>query len=303
MAQAGAWVPEPGQFYLELRGIFVTATQGFAPSGARRRLEARSLVMNGLAGGAVNARLTDGAAQLYGEVGLATRLALIADFSLAHAVTVEREGTRDLSSAGIGDADVGLRLVLLDEEVSCAVEARLGIPTGRSDGEVPLGSGDLRGEFTLHLGRVWEHVPFFVQVALGAELRGSGTQRVESPGLTSSVHATHVDYASGLVYAAEVGYVARVGERLRLSPALRVDGLYGSRRPSTEEPASLYVDPVTPASLRYVRLSVQLSAEFSTAQRTRGRGAVIVSLGGGAFVWGQGLPAAGQLTLALGYKR
>ena len=294
-------MPEPGHFYLELRGLFVTATQGFAPSGDRRRLEARSSVVNGLAGGPVNARLLDGAALIYAEVGLATRLALVADFALARSVTVEREGTRDLSSTGIGDLHAGLRLVLLDEEVTCAVEARLGIPTGRSDGAVPLGTGDLRGELSLHLGHVWERVPFFLQVALGAELRGSGTQRVESPGLTSSVHEASVDYASGLVYAAEVGYLARIGARLRLSPVVRVDGLYGTRRPSTEEPASLYVDPVAPASLRYVRLSVQLSAEIATAQRERGRGAVIVSVGGGAFVWGEGLPAAGQL--ALGYKR
>ncbi|MEO6951003.1 MAG: hypothetical protein ABI321_04245 [Polyangia bacterium] len=301
-AHAGAWVPEPGHFYLELRGLFVTATQGFSPDGGRRQLKAgSSLTLSGAPGGATPARLRDGAALVYGEIGLATRLAVVVDFTLVRSVTVERQDTRALSSVGVGDLHAGLRLVLLDEEVSCAIEAKLGIPTGRSDGEVPLGTGDLRGELTLHLGHVWERVPFFVQVALGAELRGSGTQRVESPSFMSSVHDVNVDYASELVYAAEVGYLARIGERVRLSPSIRVDGVYGTRKPTTDEPASLEVDPIAPASMRYLRLTAQLAAEIRPSPKKPG--AVVVGLGGGAFVWGQGLPAEGQVTLALGYKR
>ena len=296
VAHAGAWVPDPGHFYLELRGLFITTAQGFDTRGARRTLRADSPL------GAVPARLRDGQAILYGEVGLATRLAVVADLAVLRSVTLARDGTSNLSAVGVGDLHAGLRLVLLDEEVTCAIEARLGIPTGRSDGAVPLGPGDLRGELVLHLGHVWERVPFFVQLALGAELRSSGTQRIDVSVVPQGASRTvSVDYAPALVYAAEVGYLARTtGGRVRFSPVVRIDGQHGTRAPSANAPASADVDPVAPASMRYLRVSAQVSAELRPSRRRPD--AVIVSAGGGAFVWGQGLPAAAQVSLALGYR-
>ena len=288
-------MPDPGHFYLELRGLFVTAAQGFDQAGSRRALRADSPL------GAVPARLRDGQALLYGEVGLATRLAVVADLAVVRSVTLARDGAGNLSAVGPGDLHVGLRLVVLDEEVTCALEARLGVATGRSAGPVPLGPGDLRGDLVLHLGRVWERVPLFVQLALGAELRSSGTQRIDGPTLGGASHTVSVDYAPGLVYAAELGYLARLGERLRLSPVVRVDGQHGTHAPTTSAPASMEVDPVAPASLRFLRVTAQLSVEVRVSARRRD--ALVFSVGGGAFVWGQGLPAAGQVALALGHRR
>jgi hypothetical protein len=250
---------------------------------------------------------------LYGEVGLAVRLAFVAELRLLGVVATTRPGERAREAIGVGDLDVGVRLQLLDEEVACAVEARLGIPTGNADAAQPLGTGDLRGEFVLSIGRVWERVPVFLVAELGARIRSSGTQRAQAAGRdasmvdplepTAAAARVTIDYASELVYRLELGYLWRVRghERLRITPRLSLDGRHG-----LSAPTPLPIDPVAPASLRLLRLGAALGFSVALLSRERASfstGEVHVGLGGGAFVWGEGLPAAGEVSLWLGLSR
>src|SRR5262249_43207229 len=126
-AIAGPWLPAPGKLYLELRESFDTTEQGFDSEGHRRRLQ--TLSDDGLP---VATRLYDAHTKLYGEIGLATRLALIVELDALGVVVTPRAGHSARGAVGLGDLAAGFRLQLLDEEVACAIDARLGIPTGSS---------------------------------------------------------------------------------------------------------------------------------------------------------------------------
>lgn len=302
-ASASPWLPAPGHFYLELRETFDTTAQGFDAAGTRHTLGV--LDENG---GVAATRLYDAQTRLYAEVGLATRLAVLARFTMLHAVALPRAGEPSSGAVGVGDLDAGFRLQLLDEEVTCALEATLGIPTGPSGGRQPLGTGDLRGQALLSIGHVGQRRPFYVVLDLGAQLRSSGHQSALAsgqlgglaPGVPLNGATVTLDYASELVYALELGYIARLGERTRLFSHVSLDGRYGLRAP-----AVLLIDPISPVSTRFVRLGAGLGLEVTPRRRPRDGVPLrlLIQGGGGAFVWGEGLPAAGDLSLALGLSR
>jgi hypothetical protein len=298
-SSASPWVPAPGHFYLELRDSFDTTAQGFDANGSRRSLSTFSS-----AGAVVSSRLYDAQTRLHAEVGIATRLAFIASFTLLRDVDLTRPAERGSHALGIGDLDAGFRVQLLDEEVACALEATLGIPTGRADGAQPLGTGDLRGQVLLSIGHIGQRVPFYVAVDLGAQLRSSAKQSALAAGtpMPGVIGAStfDIDYASELVYAFELGYIARLGERLRLFSRVTLDGRWGLTTPPT-----LPIDPIEPESLRFLRLGAGLGLEIAPRSRSAMRSPlrVLVQLSGGAFVWGEGLPAAGDVSFALGISR
>ena len=301
VVHAGPWLPGPGHFYLELREQLVTTTQGFDAHGTRRPLS----TYDG-AGLATHARLLDAQSVLYTEIGLATRLAVVADLVLLRSITLPRGGQSTASTIGVGDLRAGLRVKLLDEEVSCALEARLGVPTGKSDGAQPLGPGDLRGELALSFGHVWDRVPVFLAGELGARVRSSGTQRLPPQQVPTAGAPTRVtvDYASELTYGADLGYVARAGERLRVVPRVGLEGRHGLRAPTTAAPASVLVDPLQPASVRLLRVSASLGFDLVLRARAASTPAHLeLAISGGAFVWGQGIPAAADIALSLGLSR
>jgi len=301
-AYAGPWIPRPGHFYLELRGGFATTATGYDPEGNRRQLRT-----DADDGRAVPTRLYDSHTTLYTEVGLATRLALVADLVMVRSLVMPRPGEQAREALGTGDLRAGLRLLLLDEEVSCALEAKLVVPTGASDGALPLGPGDLRGEAVLSIGHVWDRLPFFIVVELGARLRSSGEQRAPRTGLRAAPSVL-VDYASELSYALELGYLAKLGPRFRITPRVSLDGRHGFTSVGAAAPASSDIDPVAPASVRLLRASASLGFGVLMPRRSGSPAAigpmrVEVSLQGGGFLWGQGLPAVGELALAVGLSR
>ncbi len=298
-AEAGPWLPAPGHFYLELREQLGTTAQGFDPGGARRALRTLSAQ-----GSAIATRLYDAQTELYAEIGLATRLALITDFVLLRSLTMPIANEAARSALGLGDLQAGLRLLLVDEEVSCALEAKLGIPTGRSDGALPLGPGDLRGEFSLSIGHAWEKLPFFLFAELGARLRSSGTQQLPAMNAFTAPTKVSIDYASELSYALQLGYAARLGDRFQLVPRATLDGRHGLSAVTDLPPAGPLVDPIHPRSVRMLRVGASLSlGVWLRGARPRRLERVDVQLGGGAFVWGQGLPAVGEVSLAIGLVR
>jgi hypothetical protein len=296
---ASPWVPAPGHFYLELRETFDTTAQGFDASGSRRSLGV--LAADGTVSGT---RLYDAQTRLYAEVGIATRLAFVARFTLLRDVDLTRPAERGSHALGLGDLDAGFRVQLLDEEVACALEATLGIPTGRADGAQPLGSGDLRGQVLLSIGHIGQHLPFYVVIDLGAQLRSSARQSALAAGVSMpggvGASTVSIDYASELVYALELGYVARLGERLRLFSRVTLDGRYGLTAPPV-----LPIDPIAPESMRFVRVGAGLGLEIAPRSKAASRSPLrmLVQVSGGAFVWGEGLPAAGDVSVALGISR
>jgi hypothetical protein len=302
-AAASPWLPAPGRVYLQLSESFVSTAEGFDHAGHRRPL--LTMGDNGLP---VPTRLSDGETHLYAEIGLATRLAITAEMTVLSVIAQPRGGHLARKAVGAGDLTAGIRLQLLDEEVTCAIDARLGIPTGSADAQLPLGTGDLRGEMILSFGRVWDHVPIFLVAELGARIRSSGTQRAQAAGRPADVDPLSanptdarvtLDYASEIVYGLALGYIAKVRERIRLQPRISVDGRHG-----LSAPQPLPIDPIAPASMRLVRLGAALGVSIDLPQRhRRASGRVDVSVTGGAFVWGEGLPAAGDFGLALAFAR
>jgi len=299
-ARAGPWLPEPGRVYIELRELFSTTAQGFAADGHRRSLH--TLTDDGAS---VATRFYEARSRVYAEIGLATRLALVADLVLLDMISMPREGGRARAATGVGDLDAGVRLQLFDEEVACALQVTLGIPTGHADEAQPLGTGDLRGQLVLSFGKIWERTPIFFTAELGARIRSSGTQRSLAAGLppTDPLSApdttrSTINYASELLYGLELGYLWRVSERVRITPRLTLDGRHG-----LTAPVVLAIDPVAPTSVRLLRLG----ASIGVGRELRSRGKAVARLelhvGGGAFVWGQGLPAAGEVTVAVGLSR
>lgn len=305
-ALAGPWLPAPGRVYVELREQFSSTAQGFDSNGGRRRLH--TLTDDGLP---VPTRLYEARSRVYSEIGLATRLALVADLTLLDTISTPRAGRAARAATGVGDLSTGLRVQLLDEEVACSLSVTLGIPTGRSDEAQPLGSGDLRGEVVLSFGKIWERTPVFFAAELGARLRSSGTQRtlaaglapVDALGAPADARST-INYASELLYAVELGYLWSLGERLRLTPRVMLEGRHG-----LSAPLPLTIDPVAPTSMRFVRIGaalgfgVPLGSRRDARQAEKVKARLEVQVGGGAFVWGQGLPAAGELAIALGLSR
>jgi len=282
-AQAGPWMPGRGHFYLQLRESALAADRRYDAAG---KLEPIQLVLDD--GTTVATSYRQSLTDLYGEVGLAARLSVLADFQILSAVVQPLAGRPARSAVGLSDLFVGMKLLLFDDEVTAALRAGAFAPIGSPTAAVPLGPGDVRGELSILVGKLFERAGVFVAAELGARLRSSATVGdPQHPGLT-----VEQAYAHQLVWAAELGWSWRAMRRGAdaLIIAVKLEGAHSLAKP-VEDSLGLLDAPV----ISYVKLGPELSWAIA-------RG-VQLTFGGHYFVDGRALPALGEAVLALGYAR
>lgn len=286
VARAGPWLPGRYHFYLQLRESVEIADQRYDATGDLAPIRA---VVDGA--GPRTAAYRELLTDLFAEVGLSARLSLLADFQALSAIFQPLDGLPARSHAGVSDLWLAAKLLLFDEEVTATLLAGISIPIGDAASAIPLGQGDVRADVQILVGKLFPRRDLFVDAMLGVRLRGSAEvadpQAFASPGRT-----TTAAYSNELRFAAAGGYswLARRRALSSLIAQLKLEGAYAFDR-APDDGLGLLV----PRAASYVKLGPELAW-------TPVRGVQIV-LGGSYFVWGRGLPALGEVALALAVSR
>lgn len=283
-AAAGPWLPGRYHFYLQLRESALAADQRYDSTGALQPIAIALDASGATARSGYRELLSD----LYGEVGLASRVSVLVDFRALAAIWQPIPGAASRSAIGASDLTLAGKLLLFDDELSAAVQVGVTVPTGSATAAVPLGAGDVRTDFTILVGKLFEHPDVFVSVEAGARLRGAAeVADGHAPGRTVSVQYSHEVRA-----AAQAGYSWRPDRRgLRaLVFAVKLEGAYALSSP-VEDGLGLLVSPAA----SYLKLGPEIT--------WRPRPGLDVTVGGHYFVAGRALPAFGEAALALGYSR
>jgi hypothetical protein len=277
-AWAGPWAPGRWHFFLQLRESFEFAEQRFDADGNRAPLR--------LAGplGPVDSAYHEALSDLYVEVGMASRLSLFADFRFLSAIW-QPAGNLSRSRVGVSDLFLGAKLILFDDEITAAIVCGLWAPIGSSTGAPPLGPGDLRGDFLLAIGKLFEHPSLFVSAELGVRVRGSA--KVTDPTGASITQ----QYSHQLLYAATGGYSWYANRRAleKLVIAVKLEGAY-----AVDAPVDDGYGMLEPKAGSYLKLGPELTWGIA-------RG-VQLSLAGSTFVVGRALPEMSEVALALGWS-
>jgi hypothetical protein len=267
-AQAAPWVPGRWHFWTQLRESALIADQRYDAGGQLRPIVAA------LPGGAtVKSSYRWALTDLYAELGLGARLSLLVDFAALSAIVQPVGGEPDRRAVGVSDLYLGGKVLLFDDEVTASLQAAVAVPTGALTAAVPLGSGDVRGDLILLVGKIFDRPAIFVSAEVGLRLRG-------------------MDYSHQLLYAAQVGWTWRAGRRgLRaLTVAARLEGRYALATPVEDGLGIL-----TPRSERFTKLGADLVFLL-------GRG-VALGVGGHGFVAAQSMPAFGEAAVSVSYAR
>jgi hypothetical protein len=282
-ATAGPWLPGRWHFYLQLRESVLAADQRYDSTGALRPI-ALADATGATQPSSYRELLTD----LYGELGLAQRLSVLVDFRALEAIWQPIAGAAARRAIGPSDLYLAGKLLLFDDELSAALQVGVGVPAGSATADVPLGQGDLRTDFLLLVGKLFEHPEVFVSVEAGVRLRGAAVVAdPHAPGMTTSV-----EYSHEIRGAAQAGYTVRPDRRgLRaLVFALKLEGAYALQTPVEDGLGTL----VAPAA-SYLKLGAEIT--------WRPRAGIDLTLGGHYFVAGRSVPAFAEAALALGFGR
>ncbi len=177
---AGAWTQKKGAGYAKVGFRFVRADRFYEPDGNKIDI----------------ATLGDYVTSFYGEYGLTDRFTVVASVPFFRRITLNRQqGTSGFvffegdSKSGFSDADVGLRIGLLQGETVLSAEFLLGIPLGDDSQANGLltGDGELNQLLKLELGHSFYPAPIYFNAGIGVNNRSQG-------------------YSDEFHYSAEVGY-------------------------------------------------------------------------------------------------
>lgn len=268
-ARAGPWLPGAWHFYLELRESFQLADRRFDASGSLAPV--RAVDASGML---VPSSFRDAQTSLYGELGVATRLAALVELVGVRAVWQPLPDGSSRGAVGASALTLGAKLLLFDDQVTAALIGRVIVPLGATDGPVPLDAGDLRADLVLSVGKLFEERPFFVAGELGVRLNSSAD--VTDPVLNKLVT---IDYAPEILFAAQAGYTFLVRRRglERAVVMVQLEGRYGTAAPVEDGRGSL-----TPPSARFIKVGPMLA--WAPLRHFE------IHLGASVFAWGRGLP-------------
>lgn len=273
-ALAGPWVPGRWHFWAQLRESVLIADQRYDAAGGLAPIQGQYQAPDGttaLSRARYRWLLTD----LYAELGLASRLSVLLDFYALSAIwqPFDDAPAYSKSAVGVSDLFLGAKLLLFDEEITASILAAVTVPTGALTATLPLGPGDVRGDFVLQVGKIFERPSIFVTADFGARLRG-------------------MSYSHELIYAAQVGWTWHAHRRAlhALTVSLKLEGRYALGA-AVEDGLGV----LNPQSGQYTKLGPEVG--FSV-----GRGFTL-SAGGHYFVAGRSMPAFGEVALALTYAR
>jgi hypothetical protein len=272
LAWAGPWGPGRWHFYAQLRESAEFADERFDADADRKPIRA--------VGGATQS-YREALSDLYFEVGMAARLSLLLDWRFLSALWQVPQPSR----VGVSDLFLGAKLILFDDEVSAAIQCGLWVPAGASTGSLPLGPGDLRGDFMLLLGKIFDRPSIFISAELGVRVRGSAKVSDQNGGTIQR------QYSHEIRYAAAAGYTWQARRRglAFLGISVKLEGAY-----AVDSPVDDPLGPLEPQAGTYLKLGPQVTWGI-------GRG-VQLSLEGNTFVVGRALPAMSEVALALGWS-
>src|SRR5688572_26671864 len=282
-AWAGPWIPGRWHFYLQLRQSVMIADRRYDAGG-----DLRAIAVALADGSTAPARYRQALSSLYFELGLGARLALFLDWLALDYVVQVASSRPDRSAFGVSDLRLGAKLLLFDDELTATLQAAVVAPTGSPTTAVPLGPGDVRAEFTLLVGKIFDRPRLHLAAELGVRVRSSAT--IADPSRPGALIVRQ--YSHELVYRLTVGYTRLFARRgvSSLVFAARVEGGYAFLRP-TEDGLGILV----PEAASYTKLGPEITwAPYPSWQ---------VSLGGHYFVAGRAIPAMGELALGLAYLR
>lgn len=275
VARAGPWLFPAGHGYVQLRQAYSTADVRFDANGDRAPVR-----IGGTGGGLVPSSWGLLDTTLYAEVSALSRLAFFIDADLLRSVW-QPSGRRAL---GFSDLTLGAKLLIFDDVLTLTAVLAVTAPTGRSDDRLPLGEGDVRTEIGIMAGKLFEPLPFFVDVRVTFVLRGSATQL--DP-IDPSVRR-RVAYSSEARYVLEGGYTLRTRRRglASLTALIRLDGVY-----STGAPVEDGLGLIAPPTRAFLRLLGSLA--------WRPIAKLELSVSGGGFVAGRTLPTLSEVAGAV----
>ncbi len=282
-ASAGPWISGRWHFYLQLRQSALFADQRYDAAG---NLQPIRVAVDG-SGATQTTSYRQALTDLFAELGLGARLALLIDFHGLSAIDQPlSSGAR--RAVGVSDLWLGLKLLLFDDELAAALQVGITVPTGSPNGSVPLGPGDFREDFTLLVGKLFRHPHLFLSGEAGVRLRGSAV----IPNPIALGTREHVQYSHELRYAGAFGYTLMTDRKAAdwFSFAIKLEGAYALSAPVEDGLGVL--DPVAGSYLK-------LGPEVTWAPTKH----VQVSLGGHYFVAGRAMVAFGEVALGLAVSR
>ncbi len=181
---AGGWTHPAGKGYFKLNQQFINSDTYIQPSGDKIPITKQS-------------RYTT---SLYGEFGLMDRFTVVGYIPFYQRITIDAKADPNTAMA---DWELGVRLGLLTKGATVvAIQAMAGLPTGDSDNETGVFTGD--GEFNqmvlLQVGRSLWPTPGYLKAEIGFNNRES-------------------EFSDQIRYSGEAGFMA--GDRLGISLWLR----------------------------------------------------------------------------------
>lgn len=282
-AFAGPWTPGRWHFYLQLRESALFADDRFDARGRRVAIE----IVPSAGASPIDSSYRQALSDLFVEVGMAARLSLLADFRFLSAIW-QPAGAATRQVVGVSDLFLGAKLVLFDDELTASLLCGVVAPIGSTNQAIPLGTGDLRGDFMLQIGKLFEHPSLFISAELGVRVRGSA--EVADP-LRPGAFVEN-QYSHELRYAADLGYSWQAHRRAleALIISIKLEGSYAFDAP-IEDGLGL----LDARAGSYVKLGPELIWAMPRGVR--------LSLGGNTFIAGKSLPAMTEIALGLGYAR
>ena len=282
-AIAGPWTPGRLHFYGQVRQSVLLADRRYDAAGDLRPI----LLAVDAAGATAETSYRQTLTDVYFELGLASRLSVLADFRAFTYVAQPAAGHPTRSALGISDLWLATKLLLFDDELTASLLVGASVPLGDAAAAVPLGQGDVSGDIQVLVGKL---LPRRVYVAAEAGVRLRSHARVTDPRTPGAT--IEQQYSHELRFAAVAGTSFPLARRFAdaIGVAAKLEGAYALTAPVEDSYGVL-----TPAAGTYLKLG----AEFIW---TPVRG-VAITLGGHGFALGRALPAFGEIALAIGWSR
>ena len=202
-AHAGAWTHDQWHFYLQLGTAFSFASNAYTFDGTTLPIQVRK---DNVTGSPNNSNFQQLLSDLYFELGLLDRLTFFGDIGYSSSRQENPGGDIKYSTNSFSDTMFGFRIGLLKDPMAAAIEARMVFPTGSTgsaDSPLPNGTGDVRGEIRVAVGKQLPYVPIYVEGEFGFVMRGHGD--IYSHDQPTNNFKQPVDYAPEIVVHGEVG--------------------------------------------------------------------------------------------------
>jgi hypothetical protein len=212
-AAAGPWAIGQGRLFIDGRFTVSTASEIADQNGQHlpAQVVANMQDLGKTGARTVKSSVLDLNGEIYVEYGVLSRLTLTMNWQFARGLSYANPGGDvPYQATHVGDLDLGGRITVFDDELTLALYLGVGVPSGATGTNIPIGQGDVRTDFRVLVGKVIERWRIYVAGELGIRFRGSATIHDfnATPG-----YRRNVDYSDEIVYGIEAGYFWKTRRR------------------------------------------------------------------------------------------